>query len=90
MTLSATRRWHDLIGEDRLTRGSQLIEPALGETRSQGAVLNGKVAVITSLLYPRHIFINPYLSGSDLDHAYKSGCATERADLADVVRVMQR
>ena len=86
MTTSATTRFIDLIGEERLERGSWMSECGPYRTdRSVAPFLNGKEVVILSLLHPRGLFPNPYLAGCDQDHAYRSGCAVERADLADVV-----
>lgn len=84
--VSATRRFIDLIGAERLERGSWVSETGLMSPRTAGPFLNGKEAVIMSLLHPRHLFPCLYLSGSDNHHTYKSGCAIERADLADVVQ----
>jgi hypothetical protein len=86
MTISAPRRFIDLIGADRLDHGSLQTERGLYRDQTLEPFLNGKEAVIMSILHPRQALTNPYLPNSIYDRAYASGCAIERADLADVVQ----
>jgi hypothetical protein len=74
-----------LINPDRLTHGSHMSERGRGTHRLFGPFLNGKEAFILSTLYSDEGFINPYLHGSDLYYAWRSGVAIERADQRDAV-----
>lgn len=88
MTISATRRFINIIGEARLSHG------ALQSERPREPVAEphhvGKEAFIMATLFPTEICWCPYLPGSRQRVAYQSGAAIECADLQDVVERCRR
>jgi hypothetical protein len=87
---SATRRFVDIIGAERLDRGAHMSERGLTPNRLLDAFLTGKEEFILSGLYASHVRMNPYLCDTAQYHAFRSGAGIEQADLRDVVRVMGR
>lgn len=86
MTTQAARRFVEIVGRDRLMRGSHKTEAgcrACSETLIQR--LNGKEDFLMQALYGvPHTPL--YLPGSASDVAYHSGAAVELNDLQFVVR----
>ena len=90
MTISATRRFIDIIGEERLEKGACKGEPlaiGYGGARVLDPYLSGKEDFILAALHEGTVFINPHLYGSVAYWAYRSGAGIECADLQDIKRI---
>lgn len=82
---SATRRFIDIIGAERLDHGSYKSERGRNTGRLFGTFLSGKEDFILAGLFPDRISVNPYLPGSDHYHVFRGGHDVEYMDLRDAV-----